>query len=1087
MVTRVGRTRLWSIVITMGVLFFLTGTVSASTPSAGGNTTVVSPSDESAISITEDAVQPESANIRLIVPTLSDPAGGTPSSIRIISVTSGTLWTSGGSSITLGAAGTILSLTTGKLDLRFRPDAGRDTAVPFSYAVVDPHDSSNNSSSSIATVSITAVNDAPILQTSSGSTGLGLAATYYINSWDLTGATYRRIDTTVNFGNNFAVPGYNDENFSVRWTGQVKAPVGGDFIFTTVSDDGVRLWVDDTLIIDNWTLHGDATDVASAITFETSSMHDIRMEFYERGGGETARLYWSYPGQSTQIIPVTYLFPATTRPAMSYVNGSSAVIIDDALTITDVDSAYMATATVSISTNYQSGQDTLQFTDQNGITGSYSAGVYALSGSSTVANYKTALRSVRYYNSSGSPNTSTRTIVFSVSDGAAASNETYRNITFTGTNTAPVITEGTSTAVIMDEDATPTAFSLTLNATDADYQSISWSVTTTPSHGTATVSSTGDSITVGYAPTADYYGSDSFVVQASDGAGGTDTITVNVTIRDKTAPIISSIAINSTPTVTWATDEAGSSKIAYSITTSYASSTAETDTSPRVTSHSVSLLNLLSCTTYNYVVVSTDASTNVATSTNNTFTSTGCAADAVPSAVTSTAITTSAGGSASMTSSSAGITVSVPANAVSSSASVVIQVKSVASSGVLDSLGRPERVPREVGTTVFDVKAIINNTIVLDSFDAAVTITYTYSDSDIAGLNESSLVLYHYHSGAWSALSGCSIDAGANTITCTTQSFSIFALFGQRLATTSNNSGASYISSVPSITYPGGTVTYGALQINSNAARTGNILVTLNIFATNTAYMTASEDPTFTGASYQPFVAVSPFRLSSGMGTKIVYVKLLSLDGGLLLVSDEIVFDGNETIDTSDVLSCTATLYLTKPIRLGYKNNPADVRLLESFLNTYEQAGLVVDGVYSQQDFDTVVRWQEKNAKDILLPWGIAKGTGYIYTTSLAKIKQIHEAKCAASPAKPVQNSVTTGVCLNTATTLYYGMQSALVTDAQKLLARASYFTQAQTGFFGVNTRDAVLRFQTDHGIKPVGYIGPNTRTKLNELACQGV
>jgi hypothetical protein len=88
---------------------------------------------------------------------------------------------------------------------------------------------------------------------------------------------------------------------------------------------------------------------------------------------------------------------------------------------------------------------------------------------------------------------------------------------------------------------------------------------------------------------------------------------------------------------------------------------------------------------------------------------------------------------------------------------------------------------------VFDVKAIIDSNTILDSFDHPVTINYTYSDGDVAGLDESTFWLYHYHDGAWDALDACDIDTSANTISCTTPNFSIFSLFGKPLAQTSTN------------------------------------------------------------------------------------------------------------------------------------------------------------------------------------------------------------------------------------------------------------------------------------------------------------
>ena len=101
----------------------------------------------------------------------------------------------------------------------------------------------------------------------------------------------------------------------------------------------------------------------------------------------------------------------------------------------------------------------------------------------------------------------------------------------TAVNHAPVITEGASAPVTMSEDGSPTAFALTLNATDPDAgDTLTWSVLTPAGHGTATASGTGASKAIGYAPTANWNGADSFVVRVSDGML-TDNITVNVTVQ----------------------------------------------------------------------------------------------------------------------------------------------------------------------------------------------------------------------------------------------------------------------------------------------------------------------------------------------------------------------------------------------------------------------------------------------------------------------------------------------------------------------------------------------------------------------------
>ncbi|ETR66445.1 MAG: hypothetical protein OMM_12785, partial [Candidatus Magnetoglobus multicellularis str. Araruama] len=100
-------------------------------------------------------------------------------------------------------------------------------------------------------------------------------------------------------------------------------------------------------------------------------------------------------------------------------------------------------------------------------------------------------------------------------------------------NAAPVITESSPITVTIDEDSFPTAFSLTLNATDSDSDTITWSVQSEASHGTGTVSGTGASKFIAYSPVANFNGNDTFIVQISDGLGGSDSLTVHVVIQPR--------------------------------------------------------------------------------------------------------------------------------------------------------------------------------------------------------------------------------------------------------------------------------------------------------------------------------------------------------------------------------------------------------------------------------------------------------------------------------------------------------------------------------------------------------------------------
>ena len=160
----------------------------------------------------------------------------------------------------------------------------------------------------------------------------------------------------------------------------------------------------------------------------------------------------------------------TTAAPLAYTENDPATAIDPGLTVSDVDSTNLTGATVTISGNYANGQDVLGFTNQLGITGSWSAatGALTLSGTTTKANYQTALRSVTYVNSSDNPSALTRTISFVASDGTANSTAATRDISITPVNDASVLAAIEGTSLAYTENAAATAITATITASDLD-------------------------------------------------------------------------------------------------------------------------------------------------------------------------------------------------------------------------------------------------------------------------------------------------------------------------------------------------------------------------------------------------------------------------------------------------------------------------------------------------------------------------------------------------------------------------------------------------------------------------------------------
>lgn len=124
-----------------------------------------------------------------------------------------------------------------------------------------------------------------------------------------TGPALSRIDPKLDF-KWAASPGQGvpAEGFSVRWTGSVRLPRDGKYTFYTVSDDGIRLWIDDQLVIDNWTEHGE-TENQGQIELWGGRPHHLRLEYFENSGEAVAKLLWSGPGLAKQVIPTQSLFP----------------------------------------------------------------------------------------------------------------------------------------------------------------------------------------------------------------------------------------------------------------------------------------------------------------------------------------------------------------------------------------------------------------------------------------------------------------------------------------------------------------------------------------------------------------------------------------------------------------------------------------------------------------------------------------------------------------------------------------------------------------------------------------------------------
>jgi len=267
--------------------------------------------------------------------------------------------------------------------------------------------------------------------------------------------------------------------------------------------------------------------------------------------------------------------------------------------------------------------------------------------------------------------------------------------------------------------------------------------------------------------------------------------TVEAPVADITPPVISNII--STPTtdsvsITWTTDESSSSILDYGLSSTYDSSTGEMNTSPRVTSHNLQISNLVSCVTYHFSVSSIDGSDNESTSDDETFTTTGCVGSATVDSQNTDSINATWGGIIDLISDNTGITLDVPADFSDTNAD--FQIKKLNKNEVLVSISEPNGFT-SVGTYIYDLKALSDNSTAITVFDNLITISIDYSSSDVSRINESSLKIYRWDGAGWIELSGCIVNTEIRRVTCLTDHFSVFGLFGMNRSSSSRSGGGS--------------------------------------------------------------------------------------------------------------------------------------------------------------------------------------------------------------------------------------------------------------------------------------------------------
>lgn len=231
-------------------------------------------------------------------------------------------------------------------------------------------------------------------------------------------------------------------------------------------------------------------NLAGLVTIDPNSgvLHYDPAAFAFLGEGQSVTYVVAFDSQSgANIIPETVTFTVngindppliTGTGAPTYSEKQPAIVVNAALTVSDVDSPVLAGATVLIVQNFDAGEDALGFVNTSKITGSYNSatGVLTLTGTATIAEYQSALRSVTYLNTSDTPHTAVRDIAFQVDDGASfdhASNISHAFVAVATVNDTPVITDA---SFAVSQGKTVLITSANVAVTDSDSVSFIYTI-----------------------------------------------------------------------------------------------------------------------------------------------------------------------------------------------------------------------------------------------------------------------------------------------------------------------------------------------------------------------------------------------------------------------------------------------------------------------------------------------------------------------------------------------------------------------------------------------------------------------------------
>lgn len=419
--------------------------------------------------------------------------------------------------------GTLGSISGNQVD--YTPNQDWNGTDTFTYKA---NDGTVDSNTATATITVGAVNDAPIATDVNISTAEDTAASTTLAATDIDGDVLTYI--IVSNPSNGSLGSVNGADVTYTPT----ANWNGTDTFTFKSNDGTVdsniatvtvtvATVNDAPVANDVTASMDENKIAGryqpvTITLDATDVEGDALTYFKQSDPTNGTL-GSITNNQVVYTPTqdfngedTFIYKATDGSADS--NGATVTI-----TINSVNDAPVTT-NQSAATNEDTAVDiTLTSTDVDGDTIIYSIVSDVSNGTTSLSGATVTYTPTANWNGSD-------TFTFKANDGTVDSNTATLTITVAAVNDAPAITNVSTTT------AYETATNITLSGTDIDGDTLTYSIVSDVSNGSTSLSGS----TVSYTPNSTWSGTDTFTYKANDGTADSNTATVTITVNTDDAP-----------------------------------------------------------------------------------------------------------------------------------------------------------------------------------------------------------------------------------------------------------------------------------------------------------------------------------------------------------------------------------------------------------------------------------------------------------------------------------------------------------------------------------------------------------------------